>query len=252
MVRSLLFTLIASLMGTQVFAAHPLITDDTGTQGKGNTQIEFLAEYGRSREAGAIEEDLTFPSIPTISYGLTEDTDLLFGASYRYRRWNESGDEGTVRGITDATIELKKRFFEKRGFSLAVKPGVTLPTGDERKDLGVGRVTYRVFLIASKEHEPWAVHLNLGYVRNENSLNQRKDLWHTSVAGVITLTGKLKAVGNAGIEQDPDTDSSRLRFAVGGLILSLRDNLDLDMGVKVSTNGSTRGYAVPFGLTWRF
>jgi len=32
------------------WAAHPLITDDTGTQGKGNFQLEFNGQYDRDKE----------------------------------------------------------------------------------------------------------------------------------------------------------------------------------------------------------
>ena len=32
------------------FAAHPLITDDTGTQGQGKFQLEVNGEFGHDRE----------------------------------------------------------------------------------------------------------------------------------------------------------------------------------------------------------
>ncbi|HRT71846.1 MAG TPA: hypothetical protein P5308_10860, partial [Syntrophales bacterium] len=38
------------LPGTPAFAKHPLITDDTGTQGKGRTQLEITGEVGFDRE----------------------------------------------------------------------------------------------------------------------------------------------------------------------------------------------------------
>ena len=64
------------------------------------------------------------------------------------------------------------RFYEHADLSLAIKPGLTLPTGDDEKGLGTGKATYRLFFIASQEMDPWAFHLNLGYIRNENTLEE--------------------------------------------------------------------------------
>jgi len=40
------------LFGGISFAAHPLITDDTGVQGKNNWQLESNMEYGIEKENG--------------------------------------------------------------------------------------------------------------------------------------------------------------------------------------------------------
>lgn len=37
--------LVAALLPLPLFAAHPLITEDTGTQGKGNFQLELTGEH---------------------------------------------------------------------------------------------------------------------------------------------------------------------------------------------------------------
>jgi len=44
------------LGGTSAFAGHPLITDDAGTQGQGNVQLEINGEYVHNEEAGVTEE----------------------------------------------------------------------------------------------------------------------------------------------------------------------------------------------------
>jgi len=44
MFRRILLVLIITLTNTAAFAAHPLITDDTGTQGKGKFQLEVNSE----------------------------------------------------------------------------------------------------------------------------------------------------------------------------------------------------------------
>ena len=41
------------LAGASAWAAHPLITDDTGTQGTGHWQLEINTDQTRSRADGA-------------------------------------------------------------------------------------------------------------------------------------------------------------------------------------------------------
>lgn len=52
-------------------AAHPLITDDTGTQGAGKVQIEANGEYGSDRETalGAEAVERAIEGGITLSYG---------------------------------------------------------------------------------------------------------------------------------------------------------------------------------------
>jgi hypothetical protein len=129
------------------------------------------------------------------------------------------------------SLDLKWRFFEKDGWGLALKPGITLPTGNEDRGLGGGRTTYRLFFITTKELEPWAFHLNLGYIRNENNAGVRSDLWHALLAGEVDPVENLKAVNNIGIETNPTPGSTHPVFALGGLIYELSETVSLgDMG----------------------
>lgn len=43
------------------------------------------------------------------------------------------------KGLSDASFEVKWRFYESKGLSLGVKPGMSFPTGSERKGLGAGK-----------------------------------------------------------------------------------------------------------------
>ena len=150
-------------------------------------------------------------------------------------------------------LALKWRFYEKDGLSFALKPGVTLPTGNDEKCLGSGRTTYSMFFIATKELEPYAIHLNLGYKRNENKADDREDLWHASLAGEMKIIKDLKIVANIGMDRNPDKCSgSDPAFILGGIIYSIRENLDIDFGLKSWFNKSDTGYSALAGLTLRF
>ncbi|WP_363318855.1 hypothetical protein [Chlorobium sp.] len=67
------------LASAPAFAAHPLITDDTGTQGKGKFQIEWNNEFAwnNSDEGGLKTEETSGESAVAVSYGITEQIDLV-------------------------------------------------------------------------------------------------------------------------------------------------------------------------------
>lgn len=252
-----LYVLLMILMVTNAaFAAHPLITDDTGTQGKRKFQIEVNSEFIRDKEKeNGVTTRISGGEVATIlSYGITENIDAVVGLPYQWFKVKENGDVITKEdGISDMSLELKWRFFEKDSLSFALKPGITLPTGDEDKGLGTGKVTYSLFFITTKEVEPWAFHLNLGYVRNENKIDERKDIWHASLASELEVIKDLKVVANIGVERNPERGSNtHPAFILGGLIYSLTEKIDIDIGVKGGLNKAEDDLTLLAGMAIRF
>ncbi len=235
----------------ETFAAHPLITDDTGTQGRGKFLLEVNSEFAHEDEDGTKVD--TFEVAPTLSYGILDNIDLVLGVPFQSIRTKEEGETFTESGISDISLEVKWRFYEKDGLSLALKPGISLPTGDEEEGLGAGRAGYSLFFITSKEIEPWAFHLNLGYIRNENKAEERKNLWHASFAGTVEVAKDLKLAGNIGIEKNTDrTVETDPAFILGGVIYSITENLDIDFGIKGGLNKPETDYSLLAGIAWRF
>ena len=249
--------LMFGMAGT-TFAAHPLITDDAGTQGKGKSQLEFIVEYSHDEEDGVAEKSLEIPTIPFLSYGITDAIDVVLGITYSSVNMEDAGTTATVRGVTDTSIELKWRFYEKDGLSFAVKPGISLPTGDENNGLGNGNVSFSTFFIATKEAGPWAFHLNLGHAQNEYKLQEDKDanragIWHASIASQVEVANDLTAVANVGIERNPDkTSNTHPAFILGGLIYSIAENVDLDFGIKGGLNKPETDLTVLAGIALKF
>jgi len=238
------------------WAAHPLITDDTGTQGKGKFQLEFNGQYDWDKKD---TEDVSVRSTGgqaavTLSYGVAENVDLVFSLPYL---WGKAEvNEITVydeHGIGDAVLETKWRLFEKNGLSLALKPGISIPTGNYEKGLGAGQLGGHLFLIASQELGTWAFHGNLGYIRNENKIDERKDIWHASFAATWEAIKNLKLVANVGIERNPDDDANNdPAFLIGGVIYSINEKFDVDLGVKYGLSTSERDLSLMAGVTFRF
>mgnify|MGYP000252833323 CR=1 FL=1 len=254
-ILSLLLFLLP-LFSTSAFAAHPLITDDTGTQGKGRFQLEVNSEvnYDKESEAG-VKTKTTGGEVGTIiSYGIIDNVDIVLGVPYQWFKVKEDGETiSREKGISDISLELKWRFYERDGWSFALKPGVTFPAGNEKKDLGTGRVTYSIFFITTKEIEPLAFHLNLGYMRNENKLDERKDMWHFSLASEVKLIKNLKVVANIGAGRNPERVSHKHpAFILGGLIYSVVENFDIDIGIKGGLNKPETDLTILAGIAWRF
>ncbi|MFH2068761.1 MAG: transporter [Candidatus Omnitrophota bacterium] len=234
------------------FAAHPLITDDAGTVGKGKVQLELNTQFDFESE-GSVKEESSELAV-TLCFGLNDKTDLVFGIPYQWITGKENGvkvfDEN---GFGDAGLELKWRFFEKNGWSLALKPGFSISTGDKDKGLGTGKVNYSLYFITTFEKGKTALHFNAGYGRNENDFDEEEDLWHLSLATETGLTEKLALVVNIGAEKNPDKEAeSDPVFLLAGFIYSLTENTSVDFGFKVGLNDEETDQSFLAGLTWCF
>ncbi len=222
-----------------LFAGRPLITDDTSTQGKGGYLFETGVEYNRDdsdgvkvrRKAAAVELD----------YGLADPVDLCISTTYQALDINNQGDKSSPQGVTDTLLELKWRFYDNnRWLSFAVKPGMYLPTGNYTVGtgsgdyrMGSGQVRPRLYFVGTGVVSTLSFHLNLGYMRNVNRYDAQTDLWHASLAGEWRLIKDLRLVGNVGVDTNPDKGTSTdPAFVLGGIIYSLTEKVELDLGVK--------------------
>ena len=233
------------------YAAIPLVTDDTGTQGKGKFQLELFGEYAHDKQESVTNKDGAFST--TLTYGIADPVDIILTIPYQSWHSDDSGSKTNEGGLSDLAIETKWCFYEKEGLSFALKPGFTIPTGDDKKDLGNGKMTYYLYFITSKEVNPWSFHLNLAYIRNENKEDDRKDIWHASLASTIDVMKNLKLVGDIGVESNPERSSSNPpAYIIGGLIYSTIENFDIGLGLKGGLTKSEADIAVRGGITWRF
>jgi hypothetical protein len=248
--------LILFFWAVPAFGGHPLITDDTGTQGKGKTEIELSGQYDHDDKKGVKSEN--WEARAALSYGLFASLDLVLEAPYNWT--NTEDTEGTIRynGPADLSVSVKWCFFERESLSFALKPSLTLPTGDEDKGLGNGRPTYGITAIATYAKDPWAFHINVGVTHNEYKLQadedaNRKDIWSASFATELQVAKRLKLVANAGVERNPDVESdTHPAFALAGVVCSLTESIDIDAGVKWGINGPEPDYSFLAGLTFRF
>jgi hypothetical protein len=221
-------------------AAHPLITEDTGTVGAGRWQLEIFGEAGEARRTRARldREDAV------LSYGLAPSLDLQAGVPWHRER---------TSGVGDATLDLKWRFFERGAWSLALKPGIMLPTGDEGEGRGAGKAGWGSQFVSSYVNGPATFHLHLGYQRHRNSIGERESLRHVSGAVELRAGPGLRLVVDFARSTSPDPAQSRAeRYMVFGVIWSVTRDFELDAGVKWGMGSAELREAILLGLVRRW
>jgi hypothetical protein len=227
------------LIAAPLYAAHPLITEDTSTLGDGRWQLELYGEAGDARGGARMDRDDA-----VLGYGLAPDLDVQAGVPWIRER---------ASGMGDITLDLKWRFLERGAFSLGLKPGVSLPTGDERKGLGAGRVGWGSLLIASYEPGPVALHAHAGYKRNRNTIGERESLTHLSIAAAVRAAPGFKVVADVASNSNPDPAQTRPeRYLIFGVIWSVTRDFDLDFGFKKGFGSAALDEALLLGLAARW
>jgi hypothetical protein len=226
------------LLSKGAYGAHPLNTEDTGTQGSGGWQLELNGE--RNRDEGVRGAQ----AMTVLSYGIAENADLQAGVP-----WQDLGDE---RGMGDALVAIKWRFWEQGPFSVGVRAGVLLPTGDEQRGLGNGKTNFAALLIGSYEGERWLLHAHAGYRDNRNTLGNRGSLTELSAAVLYKVTEHIRPLLDVSRITNPDPASGEaLQNVVLGVIWQATKQLDLDIGLRFG-NQPAIDRALMLGMTLRW
>lgn len=233
------------------FAAHPLITEDTGTQGQNRWQLELTGEYGREEDGGTKDNAADFASV--LAYGLRDNLDLMLTLPYSHVESKTDGGTTTTHGLADVGLDAKWRFFEAGPLSVALKAGVTFATGDETDGLGAGKSNYSANLVTSYETEPWGYHLHLGYAGNRNVHHERDAIRHASIAVTRMVTESLKLVMDLGRFTTTDRAyDQNTSFLTLGAIYGVNDDFDIDIGLKHGLSAPETDTTLLLGAAFRF
>jgi hypothetical protein len=224
-------------------AAHPMISDDTGTQGTGNLELELGNAWTVQGGVG------TFLFQPQLSVGASTSVDLIVQPSY-LSAVDASGQR--QHGTGDTNVDFKWRFYGAAPFSLALRAGLLAPTSQQGLGIPHGRAGEHVTLISTLEHEPVTVNVDLGYAHVPPQSGVRTDLYHLSSAGMYAINAKTSLVADLSLDSNPSSGGPGLQTVLlGGLIYTVRPGFDIDAGFRgrLSGNGPPQQYLV--GLTFR-
>ena len=227
------------------FAFHPLISEDTVFLGTDVRQAELGMAHTR---AGAGVRTYATAATAEFSYGFMDNIDLLISAVWQ--GWSSQGLSES--GLGDVALETKFEAGRAGDWTIAMKPGFSLPEGDESKGLGAGKGGVWFYTIAGRKAGPWAFYLNGGYLYNRNSLGEEKNILKGSAAAALKVLPKFKvAVDLAGETSREKGSVAHPFYSAFGLIWSPYDYLDIDAGVKLGITRSADDSTLLGGITLR-
>ncbi len=171
----------------RAIAGPPFLTDDPEPTDTGHWEVYAPLIDGEGRG-----KNFSGSAGVEVNYGAAPDLQLTLAVPMAY-----SHDGGHWRwGAGDLELSAKYRFYhdEQGGFSVAVFPGVTLPTGTH--GMSAGKVTALLPLWGQKDIGPWSVFGGGGYAINPGAGN--RDYW----TGGIAVTRKFGERLQLGVEAD--------------------------------------------------
>ncbi|WP_028080091.1 hypothetical protein [Solimonas soli] len=234
---------VALVRPLPALAAHPLQTEDTGTQGVSNVEVEnglLLSRGGGVR---------SFIYQPQLSYGLLTTFDVLVQPSWV----RASGPvQNTTQGPGDSNLDVKWRFYGRAPWSLGLRAGLELATAQAGLGLPRGTLSAHELLVATCDVAPFAVHANLGLTQNPDDAGLRRQVVHMSSALMWTVNESLIASAEADAGSNTDrSDDRRPVSALVGLIWTVMPGLDADVGYQTDLHGPALRQWLA-GLTYRF
>lgn len=202
---------LAALCPGLALAGPPFLTDDPEPTETGRWEIyapALDAAGRRSAYDGALGAEL--------NYGAAANLQLTVGLPAAFAR----DAEGRTKGAGDLEVSAKYRVFhdEAAGLSIAVFPGLTLPTATH--GLGASTVTALLPVWAQKDAGPWSVFGGGGYAVNPGDGN--RDYWTGGVAVSRSFSDRL-LIGAEIDRQGADAIGGHAATSLGlGAILQLR------------------------------
>ena len=231
------------LIQSRAYAAHPLQTEDTGTQGVGNIEIENGMVWSRSTAARS------FVYQPQVSYGVLPVLDLIVQPSFERHR--EAGDDWRS-DFGDTNLDAKWRFYGSAPWSLGLRAGLQLATASHDAGLPHGTVGSHEVLVLTYDEAPITIYGNLGSVQNPAGSGQRRQLFNSSTALLWTTNQHLILTAELAAGSNPAPHHGEWpATALAGLIWTIIPGLDSDIGyVTGLQRPATQQWLA--GLTYRF
>ncbi|MGD9643222.1 MAG: hypothetical protein AB7V08_10830 [Elusimicrobiales bacterium] len=237
--------LILSVFSAPAAAMHPLISEDTGFLGRDVRQVELGLDHSVERQG---PDTYSTTGSAEISYGLFDRVDLLLSAPWQ--GWTSHGLSRS--GVGDVSLEAKFGAGRAAGWDLALKPGFSLPAGDEGRSLGAGKGGVWLYGVAGRTDGPRQYYLNTGFLLNRNSVGEEEHILKASAAGLLEVFPKVMISAELAAETNTDPSSvSHPVTSVFGLIWSPYPALDLDAGVSLGLTRPAPDLGLLLGLTLR-
>ncbi len=220
-----------------------MLSEDTGTQGRGNFELELGYDWSQTQAARG------FLFQPQLSFGAASNLDLIVQPSWLDV---ETGDGPRTRGRGDTNLDAKWRFYGAAPWSLAIRAGAELETAQHDLGMPPGQTSPHAILVATLDAAPLSLDVNLGVAHAPGGLHQRSDLYHFSAAANYAANERLFYVVDAAIDSDPDRGQTSCQsVALIGAIFTVHPGFDVDFGYRsrLGPVGAKRQWLL--GITFR-
>jgi len=201
-------------MTSNEFPTNPLIVDQAYTNGDSNWLISVNSGYTSLGKS--------FVLMPTVSYGVMNNLDIILGLK------DPNLLQSPSFSIIGMDIGLKILFLSDDIFALSVKNSfivLSLPTIFSGK---IDSYDFDISLIGSmKIGESLILHENIGYDSIDHGI-------HLTTSGEYMVLDQLAITLTAGTHQFGQGEL----FVMGGAIYALTNTIYIDLGVSVELKGS--------------
>jgi hypothetical protein len=226
------------------------------TMDPGHVQFELgLGDWTLTRQGGEREDDLATGDL-LVRYGLTPSLELQVGwTAYTHVRTRSGNIVARSGGVGDVTIAFRQNLHnpDGSGFSIAIMPYATLPTGGN----GIGAGDWGAGLIVPVSYElPHG--LSLGLTAEADAAvdgdGNGRHLAYNAVFGLSAgLTDTMGATAELSIGRDEDPAGHSTQ-ALAGLSVGWtpNDHVQLDVGANAGLNRASPDMELYFGVTRRF
>jgi len=175
---------------------NAFLIEEAYNQEDGVVQHILLWSWGWSRQRGLktrfgeLQYNMELPICG-------QDNQLSFTIPYLelYERDTTSGDVFETGGLADIPINWRYQLTREEEWYVSTAPRFTvvLPTGDERRGLGLGEVGYEFDLPISKQCGDFGLHLNIGFFHtpgvslplDAGGFSDKHNLWGYNLGGAI-------------------------------------------------------------------
>ena len=185
-----LILLSSFLLSSRAWGGPPFVTDDPEPVELHHWEFYLASNYNHTSDT----DSATLPEVE-VNYGALPELQLHMVAPAVYD--SEAGS-GTHYGLGDFELGAKYRFIQETGKrpQVGVFPLIELPTGDEHRGLGNGRVQVFLPLWLQKSFGPWTTYGGGGWWYNPGQ--DHRDFWRIGWEVQRDLTLQRKACSTVG------------------------------------------------------
>jgi len=237
----------ATVFGATVtHAAHPLISEDTGTQGAGHAELELGASFVLVDGGHVFEFD------PQLSYGLRDDFDAIVRPSLFHVNGPPADQAGRRGGFGPTALDAKWRIASWDAIFAGTRFGVDLPTSS--RGLGPQRAGWHALAMVTYDRSGTLATANLAYTRLSGEDPQlRRNVWRMSAAVVRNVREDLRLLIDLATSRPEERELATWRaVALVGAIARIPPGIDVDVGYQFRLNDAGPSNMWLAGMTLRW